>query len=80
MAVAAGAEIKFDRSAQAPFFTCGTEAQRRIVWYEDARSLSARLSLAGEAGLAGLSLRPRDRQYRPGLGLLLSRCAGEKLI
>lgn len=80
MAVAAGAEIKFDRSAQAPFFTCGTGAQRRIVWYEDARSLSARLSLAGEAGLAGLSLRPRDRHYRPGLGLLLSRCAGEKLI
>ena len=80
MAIAAGAEIKFDRSAQAPFFTCGAEGQRRVVWYEDARSLSARMDLAGEAGLAGLSLRPRDRLYRPGLSLLFSRRTGEKLI
>lgn len=80
MAIAAGAEIKFDRSAQAPFFTCGIESQRRVVWYEDARSLSARIDLAGEAGLAGLSLFPRDRLYSPGLSLLLSRRTGEKLI
>lgn len=80
MAVAAGAEIKFDRSARSPFFTCGIEGQRRVVWYEDARSLSARMDLAGAAGLAGLSLRPRDRLYRPGLSLLLSRRVGEKLI
>lgn len=80
MAVASGAEIKFDRSAQAPFFTCSGGGLRRVVWYEDARSLSARLESALSAGVAGLSLRSRDRLYRPGLKLLLSRCAGEKLI
>lgn len=80
MAVSTGAELKYDRCAQAPFFTCGLEGRRRIVWYEDSRSIASRISLAGEAGLAGLSLRPMDRLYRPGLSLLLSRCAGEKLI
>ena len=80
MAISTGAEIKFDRCAQAPFFTCGGQGRRRVVWYEDARSISRRVSLAGEGGLAGLSLRSGDRLYRPGLSLLLSRCAGEKLI
>ena len=80
MAISTGAEIKFDRTAQAPFFTCGSQACRRVVWFEDARSLSSRISLAEDAALAGLSLRTGDRLYRPGLSLLLSRCAGEKLI
>ena len=32
-----------------------------------------------DSGLAGLSLWPRDRLYRPGLEFILSRCTGEKL-
>ncbi len=80
MAVSTGAEIKFDRTAQAPFFTCGIEGQRRVVWYEDSRSIRSRFYMARDSGLAGISLWPRDRLYRPGLSFLLSRCAGEKLI
>ena len=79
MAISTGAEIKFDRTAQSPFFTCGAGTQRRIVWYEDPRSLRSRLRLAMDSGLAGLSLWPRDRLYRPGLEFILSRCTGEKL-
>lgn len=79
-AVSAGAEIRYDPVAQAPFFLCpGTGGKRRIIWYEDSRSLLARMELARSRGLAGLSLWPQDRLYRPGLHLLQSRCTGEKL-
>ena len=52
--------------------------RRRIIWYEDSRSLLARLELAQGRNLAGVSLWPQDRLYRPGLHMLQSRCTGEK--
>ena len=79
-AVSAGAEIRYDPVAQAPFFLCpGAGGKRRIIWYEDSRSLQARLELTLSRGLAGVSLWPQDRLYRPGLYTLQSLCAGEKL-
>lgn len=78
-AVSAGAEIRYDAAAQAPFFLCPCAGgKRRIIWYEDSRSLLARLELALNRNLAGVSLWPRDRLYRPGLHMLQSRCTGEK--
>ena len=78
-AVSAGAEIRYDAAAQAPFFLFpGAGGKRRIIWYEDSRSLLARLELAQGRGLAGVSLWPQDRLYRPGLHILQSRCTGEK--
>ena len=78
-AVSAGAEIRYDAAAQAPFFLCpGAGGKRRIIWYEDSRSLLARLELALNRTLAGVSLWPQDRLYRPGLHMLQSRCTGEK--
>ena len=79
-AVSAGAEIRYDTAAQAPFFLCPCAGgKRRIIWYEDSRSLMARLELALNRSLAGISLWPQDRLYRPGLHMLQSRCTGEKL-
>lgn len=79
-AVSAGAEIRYDAVAQAPFFLCPCAGgKRRIIWYEDSRSLMARLELALDRGLAGVSLWPQDRLYRPGLHMLQSRCTGEKI-
>lgn len=79
-AVSAGAEIRYDTTAQAPFFLCPRAGgKRRLIWYEDSRSLLARLELALNRGLAGVSLWPGDRLYRPGLHMLQSRCTGEKI-
>ena len=63
-----GAEIRFDETAQAPWFRYtaagGTEHE---VWFEDARSSFAKFRLAAEKGLQGVGLwnlmRPAPQTY-----------------
>lgn len=54
-AVRVGATIQYDPVAQSPYYEY-TDAQGRehIVWYEDARSLRAKLNLMNEYNLAGV--------------------------
>jgi spore germination protein len=50
-----GAEIQFDETAQAPFYEYTDEQGRQhIVWFEDARSMRAKLELVNEYDLAGV--------------------------
>lgn len=52
-----GAEIQFDELAQSPFYEYVDEQGRQhIVWFEDARSMRAKLELVNEYGLAGISI------------------------
>lgn len=52
-----GAQIRFDETAQAPFFTYYDGSGREHeVWFEDARSVRAKLGLVREYGLAGVSI------------------------
>ena len=53
LAVDNHAEIFFDADAQAPYFTYSKDGRQHIVWFEDARSLDARLRLLPEYGLRG---------------------------
>ena len=49
------AEILFDEQAQAPYFYYTDRAGRaHVVWFEDARSMDAKLRLAAEYGLQGV--------------------------
>jgi spore germination protein len=81
LASAVYAEIKFDDSAQAPHFTYTDAAGvRREVWFEDARSFSARLRLVSEFGLAGVSIWTVNQLYRPGLLALHSLYSAEKIL
>ncbi len=51
-----GAVIQYDYTAQAPFFYYYDDDRRQhVVWFEDARSILARLTLANEFRLGGLS-------------------------
>lgn len=47
------AEIFFDETAKAPYFEYVENGTSHVVWFEDPRSLSARLSLISEYGLRG---------------------------
>jgi len=60
-----GAEIQYDERMQAPFFNYYDEQGRRHeVWFDDARSIRARLTLIAEYGLAGLSYWTIDNLFR----------------
>ena len=57
LAAEKNAEILFDEEAQAPYFyyTDG-EGREHVVWFEDPRSLNAKLDLIAEKGLGGYAV------------------------
>jgi spore germination protein len=48
-----GAEIKFDETAQTPYFSYYDGGIQHEVWFEDARSMNAKFGLIKEYGFAG---------------------------
>ncbi len=70
LAVSVGAELHFDETAQAPWFAYTDAAgERGAVWFEDLRSLRAKLALVREYGLAGVSWWTVNPLFRAGLRL-----------
>ena len=69
LALRYGAEIQFDQTAQSPWFnyTAGTP---HVVWFEDARSMSAKLRLIDEYGLYGAGYWNLMRPYPQGWAVL----------
>ena len=55
LALANRAEILYDEAAQSPYFYYTSPAgERHVVWFEDARSIEAKLRLVSEYGLTGV--------------------------
>jgi spore germination protein len=55
-AASVGAQIQFDETAQTPFYEyTDSQGRQHVVWFEDERSLRAKLELVNEYGLAGVS-------------------------
>lgn len=51
-----GAQINFDTTAQSPYFNYyDSQGRQHIVWFEDARSIRAKLYTVNEYNLAGVS-------------------------
>lgn len=51
-----GVEVQYDELAQSPYFYYTDEnGVDHVVWFEDGRSLRAKLELVSEYGLAGVS-------------------------
>lgn len=55
IAIANGAAIQFDETAQSPYFTYISEGLTHEVWFEDVRSLSGKFGLVKEYQLRGMS-------------------------
>lgn len=55
IAIAQGASILFDETAQSPYFNYVSEGLTHEVWFEDVRSLSAKFELVKEYQLRGMS-------------------------
>ena len=62
-----GAEIQFDTVSQAPYFRYTREGIAHQVWFEDARSIQAKLRLALQYGIGGVAywnlLRPFSQNW-----------------
>lgn len=67
LAAEVGAEIRFDESAQSPTFAYTRDGERHVVWFEDTRSILAKLRLADRMDLAGAAywnlLRPFSQNW-----------------
>ncbi len=60
------AEIIFDEASQTPYFNYTSEdGTPHVVWFDDPRSIAAKLSLVNEYGLAGVSWWTVNRCYIP---------------
>ena len=81
LAAANFAQIKFNEQAQAPFFNyTDPSGVRHEVWFEDARSVKARLQLVSEYDLAGISYWTINYLNRAGFAVLESMYGVEKII
>ncbi len=79
-AIQVGAPIQFDETAQSPHYNYWRERAEHEVWFEDARSIRAKLALASEYRLRGISIWNIMR-YFPQLWLVLNGLYNiEKLI
>ncbi len=70
-AIQVGAPIQFDETAQSPHYNYWRERSEHEVWFEDARSVRAKLALASEYRLRGVSIWNIMR-YFPQLWLVLN--------
>ena len=59
-----GAEIRFDEDAMSPFFRYEQNDAAHEVWFEDVRSLRAKLDLVEEFNLAGVSFWNLNQLFR----------------
>ncbi len=60
-----GAVIEYDQKSQSPFFNYyDNQGKQHEVWFDDARSIQARLRLIDDYNLAGLSYWTVDRLFR----------------
>lgn len=71
-AIQVGAPIQYNETAQSPHYNYWRERAEHEVWFEDARSIRAKLALAGEYGLRGVSIWNLMR-YFPQLWLVLNQ-------
>ena len=81
LAISAGAELRYDSTAQAPWFRYTDAAgTRREVWFEDVRSVKARLDLVREYNLAGISWWTVNQLFRPALRLQEDHFSAQKIL
>lgn len=73
IAIANGAAIRFDETAQSPFFTYEAEGIAHEVWFEDVRSLEKKFALVSEFGLRGIGYWQVMQLFRANFLLLADR-------
>ncbi len=79
LAAANNSEILYDEKSQTPYFYYTENGTRHVVWFDDPRSVNAKLGLVDEFDLAGVSYWTINRCYIPNWLVLQSRFEVVKL-
>lgn len=81
LAAQVGANIMFDNVAQAPFFNYySSDGRRHEVWFDDARSIEARLKLVEDYDLGGVSYWTTNNYFAPNWLVLDSMYSVKKVM
>ena len=80
LAADVGAAIKYDEKSQAPFFNYYSAGKKHEVWFDDARSIQARLRLIHDYNLAGPSYWTIDDVFRTQFLVLKSMYTVSKVL
>lgn len=81
LAIRFGAQIKYDEKSQAPFFNYyDAQGKRHEVWFDDARSIQARLKLLDDYNLGGVSYWTLDNYFRAQFLVLSAMYNIEKVL
>ena len=76
-----GATIEFDPIAATPFFNYkDSEGREHVVWFDDARSYAAKLSLVNEYNLLGVGIWTVDNYFSPGIEVINSMFKVRKVL
>lgn len=76
-----GARILYDEEAQSPHFDYySSDGKKHTVWFEDARSIRAKLALANRYGLAGVSYWTTNSYFSQNWLVLSSLCNVKKVL
>lgn len=78
LAADAGTEILFDETAHSPYYYYTQAGQQHVVWFEDVRSVEAKLDLADELGLGGVGYWNLMRPFSANWAYLAARYWIEK--
>lgn len=73
------AQIMYDEKSQTPYFNYTENGTRHVVWFDDPRSVDAKLGLVEEFDLAGVSYWTINRCYIPNWLVLQSKFETVKL-
>jgi len=75
-----GANISFDVTAQSPYYYYYNAGRRHAVWFEDARSIRAKLLLMSQYNLGGISYWTVNRPFPQNWSVLESMFDVRKLL
>ncbi len=81
LASSTGSTIRFDEASATPFFSYkDANGKDHVVWFDDARSIEAKLKLINEYDLLGLGIWTINRFYPPLYAVLSSMYDIQKLL
>lgn len=80
LAARVGSAIRYDAKSQAPYFNYyDSSGRQHEVWFDDARSIQARLALVSDYELGGVSYWTVDQYFAPNWAVLESMYGVKKL-